>query len=97
MKKKKLLDQNLVKTYLEKLYPICRSITGDGFRESLKILGQKIDLTIFKFKSGTRVLDWKIPKEWNIQDGYIIGPSGKKIADFKKHSLHNCISYNYLS
>jgi aminopeptidase-like protein len=88
MKKKKLLDQNLIKTYLKKLYPICRSITGDGFRESLKILGQKIDLTIFKFKSGTRVLDWKIPKEWNIQDGYIIGPSGKKIADFKKHSLH---------
>ena len=83
-----MLDLNFYSKLFDKLLPFPRSITGDGFRESLKILGQKIDLTIFKFKSGTRVLDWKIPKEWNIQDGYIIGPSGKKIADFKKHSLH---------
>ena len=88
MRKKTLINQSTVKLYLEKLYPICRSITGNGFRTSLKILGNKIDLRIFKFKSGTRVLDWIVPKEWNIDDGYIITPSGKKIADFKKHSLH---------
>ena len=88
MKKEKLIDRNTVKLYLEKLYPICRSITGDGFRKSLKILGNKIDLKIFKFKSGSRVLDWKIPKEWNIEDGYILNPSKKKIANFKKHTLH---------
>ena len=78
MKKEKLIDRSTVKLYLEKLYPICRSITGNGFRKSLKILGNKIDLKIFKFKSGSRVLDWKIPKEWNIEDGYILSPSKKK-------------------
>lgn len=88
MIKKLLINQNNIKFYLKKLYPICRSITGNGFRKSLKILGDKIDLKIFKFKSGSRVLDWIIPKEWNISDAYIITPAGKKIANFKKHSLH---------
>ncbi len=88
MRKKILIKKNITKLYLEKLYPICRSITGNGFRSSLKILGHKIDLKIFRFKSGSRVLDWIIPKEWNINDGYIITPSGKKIANFKKHTLH---------
>ncbi len=88
MKKHKLIDRRIVKFYLKRLYPICRSITGDGFRMSLKILGNIIDLKIIKFKTGTKVFDWVIPKEWNIKDGYIITPSGKKIADFKKHSLH---------
>ena len=88
MKKTKLIDQKIIKLYLRKLYPICRSITGDGFRKSLQILGNKIDLKIFKFKTGSKVLDWIIPKEWNIVDGYILNTSGKKIADFKKHSLH---------
>ncbi len=88
MKKDLLIKQNTINLYLKKLYPICRSITGDGFRKSLKILGDKIDLKIFKFKSGSRILDWKIPKEWNIKDGYILNPSNKKIANFKKHSLH---------
>ena len=88
MIKKLLINQNNIKFYLKKLYPICRSIIGNGFRKSLKILGDKIDLKIFKFKSGSRVLDWIIPKEWNISDAYIITPAGKKIANFKKHSLH---------
>ncbi len=88
MKKNKLIDRNTIKLYLEKLYPICRSITGQGFNRSLKILGDIIDLKIFKFKSGSRVLDWVIPKEWNIEDGYILSPLGKKIANFKKHTLH---------
>jgi aminopeptidase-like protein len=88
MKKEKLIDQNTIKLYLKKLYPICRSITGNGFRRSLKILSEKIDIRIFKFKTGSRVLDWKIPKEWNIKDGYILDPSGKKIVNFKKHTLH---------
>ena len=88
MNKNQLINKNIVKSYVKILYPICRSITGDGFRKSLKILGNKIDLKIFKFKSGSRVLDWVIPREWNIEDGYIITPSGKKVANFKKHSLH---------
>jgi aminopeptidase-like protein len=88
MNKNQLINKNIIKSYVKILYPICRSITGDGFRKSLKILGNKIDLKIFKFKSGSRVLDWVIPREWNVEDGYIITPSGKKVASFKKHSLH---------
>ena len=88
MIKKLLINQNDIKFYLKKLYPICRSITGNGFRKSLKILGDKIDLKIFKFKSGSRVLDWIIPKEWNISDGYIITPTGKKIN--KTFNLADC-------
>ena len=59
-----------------------------GFRDSLKILGEIVDLNIKKIKSGTNVLDWTVPDEWNIKDGYILTPSGKKSQVFKKHSLH---------
>ena len=91
---KKFINKNIIKLYLKKLYPICRSITGEGFRESLNILGSVIDLKIFKFKSGSRVLDWQIPKEWNIKDAYIITPSGKKIANFKENNLH-VVNYQF--
>ena len=72
----------------DRLFMIPRSITGQGFRKSLDILGEIIDLNIVKIKSNSRVLDWTIPDEWNISDAYIIDPSGKKILDFKKNNLH---------
>ena len=77
--------RNLIKD----LYPICRSITGDGVRESLKIVKEIInDLKIVEIKSGSKVFDWTIPKEWNIRDAYITNSEGTKIIDFKNCNLH---------
>lgn len=77
-----------IEKYFDKLWPICRSITGNGLRESFKILQEIIPLTLTEVPTGTEVYDWTIPKEWNIQDAYIICPDGKKIADFKMNNLH---------
>ena len=84
----KFIDEKSLKKQFNKLYKICRSILGKGFRDSLEIIGNNVDLNIKKIKSGKKVLDWTVPDEWNIKDAYIITPSGKKIAEFKKHSLH---------
>jgi aminopeptidase-like protein len=70
------------------LYPICRSITGDGFRETLRSLQRFIPLEIREVPSGTRAFDWTVPKEWNIRDAYIKDSRGVKVVDFKASSLH---------
>lgn len=75
----------------EKLFPICRSITGDGFRESLAIIKNDMqldNLQFFEVATGTQCFDWEVPKEWNITDAYILTPDGKKICDFKVSNLH---------
>ena len=73
----------------EVLWPITRSITGNGVRETLSIIQQEIsNLTIHEVPTGTQCFDWKIPKEWNIKDAYIIDPDGKKIIDFQDSNLH---------
>ena len=72
----------------ERLFPICRSITGDGVRETLKILSEVYPITIKEIPSGTKVFDWVIPREWNIKDAYIEDESGNKIIDFKNNNLH---------
>lgn len=72
----------------ERLFPICRSITGDGVRQSLRILQEYVPLEIHEVPSNTTVFDWTVPKEWNIRDAWVIGPNGKKIIDFKEHNLH---------
>ena len=73
-----------------KLWPINRSITGKGFMESLNILEKNglQGIEIFSLPSGAKVFDWTIPLEWNVEDAYLITPSGKKICDFKKNNLH---------
>ncbi len=78
----------LLETYFDRLWPICRSITGNGLRESFKILSEIIPLQLTEVPTGTKVFDWEIPKEWNIRDAYIVTPSGKKICEFKKNNLH---------
>lgn len=73
---------------ISKLYPICRSITGNGFRETLQIIQQHIPLEVHEVPTGTQVFDWTIPKEWNIKDAYIKNSQGKKIVDFANSNLH---------
>lgn len=71
------------------LYPICRSLTGNGFRKSLRIIKSEFkELKIKKIKSGSRVFDWKIPEEWNISDAYVLDKNNNKIINFKKNNLH---------
>lgn len=73
---------------IEKLFPINRSLTGDGVRKTLNILAEHIPLEFHEVPTGTKVFDWTVPKEWNIRDAYIIDPNGNKIIDFKKCNLH---------
>jgi len=71
------------------LFPIYRSITGDGFRQSLAILGERwSELKIVEIPTGTKSFDWDVPKEYNIKDAYIIAPNGEKICDFEQSNLH---------
>ena len=70
------------------LFPICRSITGNGVRETLKIVATHIPLDIHEVATGTQVFDWIVPREWNINDAYIIDSRGNKIVDFKQNNLH---------
>lgn len=70
------------------LYPINRSITGDGVRQTLRYIQNHIPLTIHEVPSGTPVFDWSVPKEWNIKDAYIKNAKGEKIVDFKESNLH---------
>lgn len=76
-------------TLCRKLFPICRSITGNGFRQSLAILKQHIpQMKQFEIPSDTKCFDWNVPREWNIKDAYVISPDGSKILDFKQSNLH---------
>ncbi len=73
---------------LEKLFPICRSITGNGVRQTLNILSELAPIKQLEFPTGIQVFDWIIPKEWNIKDAYIKDKQGNKLVDFKENNLH---------
>ena len=64
---------------VEKLYPICRSITGNGFRETLNIIKEHIPLEVHEIPTGTQVFDWTVPKEWNIRDAYVKDSKGERL------------------
>ena len=70
------------------LYPICRSITGNGLRATLGLLKEQIPLTIHEVPTGTEVFDWTVPKEWNIRNAYIKNSKGEKVVDFHQCNLH---------
>jgi aminopeptidase-like protein len=78
---------------IAELFPICRSITGDGNRRTLRKLAEHIPLAIHEVPSGTEVFDWTVPKEWKIKDAYIRNSSGERIVDFQKCNLH-VVSYS---
>ena len=70
------------------IFPFCRSITGDGVRQTLREVGAHIALDVHEVPTGTPVLDWTIPREWNIRDAYIKNERGEKIVDFTRSNLH---------
>ena len=81
--------------FAEELWPLDRSITGNGLRATLNKIKKKIPpLKIKKIESGTKVFDWKVPKEWFVKEAYIICPDGKKICNFKENNLH-LVGYSY--
>lgn len=73
---------------MQKLYPIPRSITGDGVRETLAILGGYIPIVVHEVPSGTPVFDWRVPKEWIVRDAYVADSNGKRVIDFRQNNLH---------
>ena len=74
--------------FAEGLYPLCRSITGDGVRQTLAAVSERLPLKVHEVATGTEVFDWTVPNEWNIRDAWIRNESGEKIVDFKVSNLH---------
>jgi aminopeptidase-like protein len=73
---------------ITELYPICRSITGNGVRETLQVLKKHISIEVHNVPSGTQVFDWTVPREWNIRDAYVKNSRGERVIDFRKSNLH---------
>ena len=96
IKKKNILNNfldleligNQMYELMEELFPITRSITGEGVRKSLKILQNLINLKIHEIPTGSKVFDWTVPQEWNIDDAYIMNSKKEKIVDFTKSNIH---------
>jgi aminopeptidase-like protein len=73
---------------VSELYPICRSITGDGVRETLRVIGRHVPIQLTEVPSGTPVLDWVVPPEWNVRDAYVADARGERVIDFRRSNLH---------
>ncbi|WP_416973796.1 DUF4910 domain-containing protein [Streptomyces sp. 4F14] len=73
---------------VERMYPLCRSITGDGVRATLDLVGEHVPLEVHEVPTGTQVLDWTVPQEWNIRDAYVADATGRRVVDFAASSLH---------
>jgi aminopeptidase-like protein len=78
---------------MAELYPVCRSITGEGFRTTLATLAKHVDLDVHQVPSGTQVFDWTVPREWNIRDAYVANSYGERVIDFRASNLH-VVSYS---
>jgi aminopeptidase-like protein len=78
---------------MARMYPICRSITGDGVRRTLDLVEEVTPLERYEIPTGTAAFDWKIPREWNIRDAYIADLAGRRLVDFRAHNLH-VVSYS---
>lgn len=77
-----------IHAFVADLYPLCRSLTGDGVRETLRRIGKQIPLQVREVPTGTQVLDWTVPREWNIRDAYVKDASGRRAIDFRASNLH---------
>jgi len=74
--------------FIAELYPICRSITGEGIRKTLRAIRQHVPLEIRSVPTGTEVFDWTVPQEWSIEDAYVKNQAGERVIDFQEHNLH---------
>jgi len=83
-----LADGDSLHALARRLFPIHRSLTGDGVRETLRILAEFVPLTLHEVPSGTRAFDWVVPDEWNLREAWITGPDGAKVLDARDHTLH---------
>ena len=91
---KKILDGGEMYSWAQDLFPLCRSLTGAGVRDTLSYIKKLLpDLDIHEIKSGEKVLDWQVPQEWNITDAYVKNEKGEKIIDFHQNNLH-LVSYS---
>src|SRR5512142_1599138 len=81
-------DGSAMLRLIEELFPICRSITGDGVRETLRVLAGQIPIEIREVPSGTAAFDWTVPPEWNIRAAYIARLDGERVVDFADNNLH---------
>ena len=79
--------------FAARLYPICRSITGEGVRETLRLIRARIPLLIREVPTGTRLFDWEVPEEWNVEDAFVADAHGQRVVDFRQHNLH-LVSYS---
>jgi aminopeptidase-like protein len=73
---------------MSEMFPLCRSITGEGLRQTLRLVARDVPLEIVETPTGTRVLDWTVPEEWNIRGAWIDGPDGNRVVDFADSNLH---------
>jgi aminopeptidase-like protein len=74
--------------HVAQLYPLCRSITGEGLRATLRDIGTRIPLRLTEVPTGTSVLDWEVPPEWNVRAAFVAAPDGRRVIDFARHNLH---------
>jgi aminopeptidase-like protein len=86
-------DGDALHAFASQLYPICRSITGDGVRRTLALIRERIPLEVREVPSGSKVFDWEVPDEWNIDDAAVEAPDGERVVDFRSHNLH-IVSYS---
>lgn len=82
------MSSHIIEKYFDRLWPLCRSITGPGYRQSFDILSELVPYKKIHFKTGKKIFDWTVPKEWIPKSAYIIDPNGKKRADFSVNNLH---------
>jgi aminopeptidase-like protein len=78
---------------MERLFPLCRSLTGEGVRSTFDVLEEHIPIARVDLPSGTRVFDWIVPDEWNVRAAYVVAPDGRRVVDIERSSLH-VVSYS---